>query len=206
MNVRLTDEQKIKILNANDVYDIMQKVLLRQNKIRRAQEHFWVIGLKQDNSILFIELISIGSQNRAYVSPPDVFRIGIYKMAVSIILVHNHPSGDLKVSIDDKKLTDRLFKVGKVVKIEVLDHFIISESDYVSFKEKGIIDDIKNNGFYEVVEQETEYMKSFKLKIEKEKSDKEARLDIARRLKALNADTDYIKKATGLTKRDIDKA
>ncbi len=104
MNVRLTEEQKKRVLNAYDVYSVMQQILLRQNKIRRAQEHFWVVGLKADNTILFVELISIGAQNYAHVNPPDVFRMGIYKLAVRMILVHNHPSGNLNISASDRDL------------------------------------------------------------------------------------------------------
>src|SRR5690606_40012143 len=93
MNVRLTQEQKIRILNSGDVYNVMQQVLLRENKIRRNQEHFWVVGLNNKNKILFIELISLGAVNSVQVNPPEVFRMAIYKMAVKMILVHNHPSG-----------------------------------------------------------------------------------------------------------------
>lgn len=60
MNVRLSHEQKIRLLNSQDVYKVMQQVLLRENKIRRNQEHFWVIGLDNKNKILFIELIGLG--------------------------------------------------------------------------------------------------------------------------------------------------
>ena len=55
MNVRLTQEQKIKVLNSADIYAIMQQVLLRENKIRRNQEHFWVVGLNHNNKILLIK-------------------------------------------------------------------------------------------------------------------------------------------------------
>ncbi|QHI39209.1 hypothetical protein IMCC3317_46140 [Kordia antarctica] len=206
MNVRLTEAQKKTILNAYDIYSVMQQILLRQNKIRRAQEHFWVVGLKADNTILFIELVAIGAQNRVNVSPPDVFRMAIYKLAVRMIIVHNHPSGNLKPSQADKNITDRLLKVGKIINIDVIDHLIITETGFTSFKDKGIIDELRKSGFYELIEQESEQMKAFKLQIEKDKADKTARVDIARRLKALGADVDYIKKATGLNKREIDKA
>ena len=72
--------------------------MLRENKIGRNQEHFWVIGLDNQNKILFIELVGLGAVNRVGANPPDVFRMGIYKLAVGMILVHNHPSGNLKPS------------------------------------------------------------------------------------------------------------
>ncbi|MFL0070261.1 JAB domain-containing protein [Tenacibaculum maritimum] len=61
MNVRLSKEQKIQILDSTDVYKVMQQVLLRENKIRRNQEHFWVVGLDNSNKILLIEFIGLGA-------------------------------------------------------------------------------------------------------------------------------------------------
>ena len=205
MNVRLNEDQKIQILNAQDVYKIMQQVLLRQNKIRRSQEYFWVIGLDNQNNVLFVELISIGGQNRVNVSPPDVFRMGIYKLALKMILVHNHPSGILKPSEGDKNFTDRLLKVGKIIDIKVIEHLIITETDYYSFANEGLIKEFENNGLYELVRKESEEMKAFKLKLEKKENEKNKAIEIAKRLKGLGQDNDFIKKATGLTKRDIDK-
>lgn len=205
MNVRLTEDQKIQILNASDVYKIMQQILLRQNKIRRSQEYFWVVGLDNQNNVLFVELISIGGQNRVNVSPPDVFRMGIYKLAVKMILVHNHPSGVLKPSENDKNFTDRLLKVGKMINIKVIEHLIITETDYFSFMNDGLIEEFENNGLYELVKKESEEMKAFKLEIEKKKAIKENSLEIARRLKSLNVDIETIKKSTGLTKKQIEK-
>ena len=184
MEVRLTEAQKITILNAHDVYSVMQQILLRQNKIRRAQEHFWVVGLKADNTILFVELIGIGAQNRVNVSPPDVFRMGIYKLAVRLILVHNHPSGNLKPSQGDKDITDRLLKVGKMINIEVLDHLIITESGFTSFKDKGIMETLRRSGLYEIVDRESDQVKEMKLRYERKNAEKEKAMDIARKMKA----------------------
>ena len=206
MNVRLTEAQKIQILNAHDVYSVMQQILLRQNKIRRAQEHFWVVGLKTDNTILFVELISIGGQNYTHVSPPDVFRMGIYKMAVKMILVHNHPSGNLKPSPNDKNITDRLLKVGKLINIDVIDHLIITESGFTSFKDKGIMKQLEESGLYKVVSRESEQMKEMQLKFEKDKAIKEERMNMARKMKADGVDMNTIKKYTGLYIRDIKQA
>ncbi|WP_430412853.1 JAB domain-containing protein [Kordia sp.] len=184
----------------------MQQILLRQNKIRRAQEHFWVVGLATDNTILFIELIAIGAQNRVNVNPPDVFRMGIYKLAVKMILVHNHPSGNLKPSHTDKDFTDHMLKVGKLINIDVVDHLIITESGFTSFKDKGIMDKLRKNGLYEVKDRESEAMKEMKLRIERDKAEREKAMDIARKMKADGVDIDTIKKYTGLYVRDIKKA
>ncbi|WP_046758360.1 JAB domain-containing protein [Kordia jejudonensis] len=206
MDVRLTADQKIQVLNAHDVYSVMQQILLRQHKIRRAQEHFWVVGLATDNTILFIELIAIGAQNRVNVSPPDVFRMGIYKLAVKMIMVHNHPSGNLKPSNEDIDITDRLLKIGKLINIDVVDHLIISESGYTSFKNKGIIEKLRKNGLYEIQERESEAMKELELKFEKDKAEKKKAMEVARKMKAKGYENQTIRELTGLYIRDIKKA
>ena len=205
MNVRLTQEQKIRILNSGDVYNVMQQVLLRENKIRRNQEHFWVVGLNNKNKILFIELISLGAVNSVQVNPPEVFRMAIYKMAVKMILVHNHPSGDTTPSPADKDLTDRMMKTGSLIKIDVIEHLIISETDYLSFVDNGIMDELKNTGKYELLDSEKVAMRKWKEEQEREKAIEKNSLEIAKKMKDDGVDIEIIKKYTGLRKSDINK-
>lgn len=205
MNVRLTQEQKIRILNSGDVYNVMQQVLLRENKIRRNQEHFWVVGLNNRNKILFIELISLGAVNSVQVNPPEVFRMAIYKMAVKMILVHNHPSGDTTPSPADKDLTDRMMKTGSLIKIDVIEHLIISETDYLSFVDTGIMTELKNTGKYELLDSEKAAMRKWKEEQEKEKAIKVNNLEIAKKMKDKGYEIETIKELTGLRKSDINK-
>lgn len=205
MNVRLTEEQKIRILNSEDIFKVMQQILLRENKIRRNQEHFWVVGLDNKNKILFIELISLGAVNSVQVSPPEVFRMAIYKMAVRMILIHNHPSGSTEPSSPDKDLTDRMIKTGQLINIEVIDHLIISEKDYLSFVDEGIFDELKKTGRYEILDAEKASMRQWKEEMEREKAIKNNNLEIAKKMKEDGIDNDTIKKYTGLTKWDIKK-
>ena len=202
MNVRLSKEQKIQILNSTDVYKVMQQVLLRENKIRRNQEHFWVVGLDNANKILFIELISLGAVNRVNANPPDVFRMGIYKLAVKMILVHNHPSGNIEPSEADKTFTDKLLKVGKLINIEVVDHLIISEEKYTSLADNGVMKELQNSGAFEIVDKEKRDLEEWRIKTEKEYS---VKIDIAKKMVKDGIDIDTIKKYTGLTKWDIKK-
>lgn len=139
MTVRLSKEQKIKILNSEDVFKIMQQILLRENKISRAHEHFWVIGLNNKNTLFFIELIGLGPQNRLLAKPPDIFRMAIYKLALKIILVHNHPSMETTPSKADINATSPIIKAGEVVQIQVIDHLIITEKEYFSFSDNGLL-------------------------------------------------------------------
>jgi len=130
----------------------MQQVLLREIKIRRNQEHFWVVGLDSANKVLFVELVSLGSVNSVNISPPEVFRMGIYKLAVKMILVHNHPSGQLKPSDSDLDFTDKMLKSGKMINIQVIDHLIISEESFLSFEDKELIKQLQNSGMYELID------------------------------------------------------
>ncbi|WP_299364900.1 JAB domain-containing protein [Winogradskyella sp.] len=202
MNVRLSKAQKIKVLNSSDIYNVMQQILLRENKIRRNQEHFWVAGLDNSNKILFIELIGLGAVNRVNANPPDIFRMGIYKLAVRLILVHNHPSGNIEPSKADKEFTDKILKVGQLINIEVIDHLVISEAQYTSFADKGIIDDLKTSGLFEVVYSDKKALEEWRIKTEKERT---VKLDIAKKMLSKNYDIDTIKEITGLTKWDIRK-
>jgi len=138
MNIELTDQQKIKIINSEDVYAIMQKVLLREEIIDQEKEHFWIIGLTTHNKILFVELVSLGSVNATTVEPMNVFRVAILKNAVKVILVHNHPSGNLTPSPADKDVTDRLIQVGRIINVQAIDHLIISPESYLSFEHIGL--------------------------------------------------------------------
>ena len=148
MNVNLSENDKIKILNSDDLYGIMQRILLRENKIDQDREHFWVIGLANNHRLLFIELISKGTINATLVKPMEVFSLALQKRAVKIMLVHNHPSGELKPSEPDKSITDRLIQVGKIVETEVLDHLIISDKSYLSFNDIGLLEELRNSKKY----------------------------------------------------------
>nr|VFK59758.1 MAG: RadC-like JAB domain-containing protein [Candidatus Kentron sp. TUN] len=113
MNIRLTAQEKIQVLNGEDLFAIMQKVLLREDKIDRDKEHLWLVGLAADNCILFIELVVLGGVTSLTVKPMEVFRVAVLKNAVSAILVHNHTAADLTPSEADKDLTDRLIQVAE---------------------------------------------------------------------------------------------
>ncbi|MGB3465472.1 MAG: JAB domain-containing protein [Cyclobacteriaceae bacterium] len=203
MNVRLSKEQKTKILNADQVYNVMQQILLRENQIRRGQEHFWIVGLDNANGILFIELISLGGTNRVQVKPREVFRVAIYKMAVRAILVHNHPSGELFPSEGDKDVTDRLLKSGDMLGIEVIDHLIISEKTFYSFEENDILEELRNNGLYELVAKEKEELRQWKIEMEKEKAVKDFAVKMAKKMKSEGFDEKAIKNFTGLGLKEI---
>ena len=204
MNVRFTKDQKIKVLNSADIYAIMQQVLLRENKIRRNQEHFWVVGLNHNNKILFVELIGLGASNRVNADPPDVFRMAIYKLASKLILVHNHPSGSHEVTDADITFTDHMLKVGKLIKVEVLDHLVITETNYTSFADQGVMDELQKSGLFEIMGPEKQELEQFKIETEKKRAEKEKAISIAKKMKADGLDDETIKKYTGLSLKVIE--
>ncbi|ELR72588.1 DNA repair protein RadC [Fulvivirga imtechensis AK7] len=182
---------------------MMQQVLLRENKIRRNQEHFWVVGLNSANKILFIELVSLGAVNRVQVAPPEVFRIAIYKMAVKMILVHNHPSGVLDPSDADKDITDRMIKAGQMLNIEVIDHLIISEKAYLSFADENIISELKNSGNYVLMDREKAELTNLKIAVVRETAEKQNSIEIAKKMIEKGYEIATIVELTGLTEQEV---
>ena len=204
MNVKLSEAHKKAAINSSgSIAVIMQQILKRENKLGRSQEHFWVIGLNTAGKILFIELIALGQQNRVTANPPDVFRMAIYKLAIKLIMVHNHPSGQIKHSHADKLFTDRIIKVAEIINIDVIDHIIITENQHFSFADAGIITELKKFDTWRIIEKDELQMREFKLKMDVERGQKEKALEIAKKLKVGGMDDAGIKKATGVALREI---
>ena len=208
MNVTLTKSQKIRLLCSDDIYKVMQQVLLRENKIDRNKEHFWTIGLDNACRILYIELISLGTTTSAPAEPMQVFRIAVQKAALKMVLVHNHPSGNMKHSAEDEEVTDRLVQVGNILGIEVIEHLIISETSYNSFNDTGLLDAIKrstrfvpNYKLQEKIRREQAQVLKEKLKAERNKRNKE----IAQELKNKGFSVSQIVELTGISEEEAGK-
>lgn len=204
MTIELSDEQRIKILNADSLFDIMSRVLSRENDIDRDKEHLWVVGLANNLKILFIELVSLGTVNSTIVEPMEVFSVALQKRAVSIILVHNHPSGELQASKNDMDVTDRLIQVGKIVNTPVFDHLIITEESFLSFRDTGLLHKLEQSTKYVAPYQLAEQMKNEMLAEAEQraadKAEKQKAVAIAKTLKAQGIMTDeQIAAATGLS-------
>lgn len=127
-------KDKLKVTSPSDVANILMVDMIHLKK-----EHFKIIMLDTKNQIIGIENISIGSLNSSIVHPREVYKEAISKSSASIILVHNHPSGDPTPSKEDIAITRRLYDCGEILGIKVLDHIIIGNNKYVSLKEKDII-------------------------------------------------------------------
>ena len=104
------------------------------------REHFAVMLLNTKNHILGLTDISVGSLQASVVHPREVFRAAIEYAAASMILFHNHPSGDPSPSREDIAVTRRLVKAGAIMDIPVLDHIILGDGRFASLKEKGMLE------------------------------------------------------------------
>ena len=104
-----------------------------------AKEHFLVVLLNSKNKVLEIKQISEGSLNSPVVHPREVFAPAVLHHAAAILTAHNHPSGDPTPSKEDKALTNTLVQAGKYMGIPVLDHIIIGDARYFSFKEHSYL-------------------------------------------------------------------
>lgn len=102
-------------------------------------EKFFVVNLNKQNLVTKIEELSKGTLDASLVTPREVFKVAIDNRAASIILVHNHPSGNLEPSKEDINVTQKLYEVGELVEIPVLDHIIIANNAFTSFLDRGIV-------------------------------------------------------------------
>ena len=135
----------------------------------------------------------------------EVFSLALQKRAVQIILVHNHPSGELIPSEPDKDITNRLIQVGKIVNTKVLDHLIITTESYVSFADLGLMKKLARSKKYVA-----DYLIEEKLKkqaealIRKEEAKKNF-MEMAKSLKRLGQPTKLIQEVTGFSEEEINK-
>ncbi|SFH20738.1 DNA repair protein RadC [Desulfotomaculum arcticum] len=103
------------------------------------REHFWALLLNTKNQVIARETISIGTLNSSPIHPRELYKNAVRRSAAGLVLVHNHPSGDPTPSQQDIEVTKRLIEAGNIIGINVLDHLVIGDSKFVSFKAKGYI-------------------------------------------------------------------
>jgi DNA repair protein RadC len=129
-----TEEESFDIKNPEAVFKLISSSIKD-----KAKEHFKLILLNTRNKKIGISTVSIGTLTTSLVHPREVFKDAITHSAASVILAHNHPSGDPEPSEDDLKITKKLVESGKILGIEVIDHIIVGKNNFYSFREKGLI-------------------------------------------------------------------
>jgi DNA repair protein RadC len=105
----------------------------------RPVEHFGAVLLDSKHRVIRTTVVAVGTLNSTIVEPRDVFREAVLGTAAAIVVFHNHPSGDPAPSPDDVALTRRLAAVGELMGITVVDHIVLGDARYCSFKEMGLL-------------------------------------------------------------------
>ena len=127
------DDEAIIIKTPNDVYQLLKEI----NKYKK--EYFIGLYLNARNQLIHQETVAIGSLSANIIHPREVFEPAIKYHAASVVVVHNHPSGNLKPSKEDLEITKRLISSGELLGIKVVDHLIIAGKEFYSLKEKGLM-------------------------------------------------------------------
>jgi DNA repair protein RadC len=135
---RRRNETETKVLDtingSKDAYNIMRRHLIDLN-----HEEFWVLMLNRSGKVIAKELISKGGLTGTVADPKIIFNLALQHSAASIVMAHNHPSGNLKPSQLDIELTKKIANAGKMLDMNVLDHLIITNDGFYSFADGGIL-------------------------------------------------------------------
>lgn len=126
--------EKKKIEKSEDAFKILHPFLADL-----PTEEFWAIFLNQNNRVVFQTKLTNGGINQSLVDVRILFKTALEHFSTAIIVAHNHPSGNLKPSEEDKKITQQILQSGKVLSIDLLDHLIITQNSYFSFADEGLL-------------------------------------------------------------------
>lgn len=139
MVVKPKKGQKIMCNGSKQVYKIVWGLIKAMQLFDRDKEHFFVIGINRTYIMRYIDHVSTGTMHGTIAEPREVFRNAIHLGASCIILAHSHPSGSLIPSQADIQVTKELVEAGKLLRIEVVDHVIVSGEGYYSFSDEGML-------------------------------------------------------------------
>ena len=130
---QLPQNQK-KVVSSRDAFEVFSNIWSRQLSIR---EEMYVLYLNQKNMVLGYHILSMGGITGTVADRRLLFAVALSSLATSIIIAHNHPSGQVKPSQSDIELTNEIKKTGEIMNIQLLDHLIIGEEIYYSFADEG---------------------------------------------------------------------
>jgi DNA repair protein RadC len=130
----VAEDEKPKIITSKDAFDILKTEL-----IDIPHEEFWILILNRANKVIRKHQVSQGGVAGTIADPKIIFKLALDALGSSIILAHNHPSGNLTASQADIDLTKKLKEAGKLLEIQVLDHLIVAGQKYFSFADEGMI-------------------------------------------------------------------
>ena len=130
---------KVYFTSARSVYEFGLKLLEMSDESDRMKERFYVIGLNSKNNLEYVELASLGILNASLCHPREIMRMACIKAVNAIIIMHNHPSGEPAPSDDDVKVTHIIKHAGEILDIKLLDHVILGEDTFYSFREERLL-------------------------------------------------------------------
>jgi DNA repair protein RadC len=130
-------DSKLQVNGAEEVAKVFQDILALEDKIEQEKEHYYVMHLNIRSQVMMVELVTVGTLSSSLVHPRETFRRAVIAGSSSIIIAHNHPSGDVEPSDEDMKVTRAMFDAGNVLGITMLDHIIFTNDNYFSFKKNG---------------------------------------------------------------------
>jgi len=140
MLVDHTKHKNVKITEADIVYNILKEIYNALEPFEKDKEHLYTIGLTRRNTIRYIDQVSIGSMIGTVAEPREIFRMAIHQaVGGGIILVRNHPSGNLNPSEADIRLTRKVKNAGEIIDIRLMDHIIFTDEGFYSFVNEGIL-------------------------------------------------------------------
>ena len=144
VNVRLVKEPSLysetPIRDTDDVVQVMARELAQFDR-----EAFCVLNMNTNGTVINMSVVSLGTLDSAIVSPREVYKSSILSNAASIIVLHNHPSGNISPSREDRLVTKKLIRAGNDLDIPVVDHIIVggASGELYSFKEQGDLETLK---------------------------------------------------------------
>lgn len=134
----LQDKSNVKLNNSKKIYEYFKDLFIGEN-----QENFYALYLDTKSNLISYKLLFKGTLNTSCVHPREIFKYAFLDSAYSIVIIHNHPSGDANPSNEDRELTSNLMNIGMIMSIPIVDHIIIGKNEYFSFYE--YINEEKNN-------------------------------------------------------------
>ena len=131
-------DSNITVHEADEVAKVFQDILALEDTIEQEKEHYYVMHLNSKNRVLMVELVTVGTVSSSLVHPRETFRRAVIAGSTSIIIAHNHPSGEVDPSDEDTKVTRLIFDAGNLLGITMLDHIIFTTDSYFSFRKNGL--------------------------------------------------------------------
>ena len=150
VNIRLVKEPSLysaePLISPDDLLKVISKELATYDR-----EVFLVLNMKTNGQVINMNICSVGTLNASLVSPREVFKSAVLSNAGVFLCVHNHPSGNLEPSREDKDITKRLLECGKLMDIQMMDHIIVAgeTGEMFSFKQEGLLDQLAWKGEWE---------------------------------------------------------